>query len=207
MKNNCKEEFRKKCLKLKKFNRYYYSKKIGKELLKYSKGYKNILFFIPMKNEVDIHWVLKVLRRGKKRILVPFMEDLSFKMVKYHLPLKKKRFSILEPLNKQKSLIKIDLAVVPIVGMDISFKRIGFGKGMYDRFFDTLGYKPEILFIQLRPCISKTVVGDKYDVRGDLYISFNIVKKRRKNVVFNNFSRYDFIRSRGICYSKKNGCC
>ncbi len=199
-----KNKFRKICINSKKFNKYYYSKKIGWQLYKLSKAHKNILFFIPMQNEVDIHWVLKKLRREKKNIFVPFMEDLSFKMVKYHLPLKKKRFNILEPVNKQKTLTKIDLAIVPIVGIDNTFRRIGFGKGMYDRFFEGLKYRPKVVFIQLKPCVSKETLTEKHDINADEYISFNIIK-RRKNERFNNFSRYDIIRSRGIFYSKKNG--
>jgi len=193
------------CLNINRFNKYYYSKKIGWQLYNICKDYKNILFFIPMQNEVDIHWVLKKLRREKKNIFVPFMEDLSFKMVKYQLPLKKKKFSILEPVNKQKTLVKIDLALVPIVGFDSTFRRIGFGKGMYDRFFENLKYKPEVVFVQLKPCFSKSILTEKHDIRANEYISFNIYK-RSKNERFNNFSRYDFIRSRGICYSQKNGC-
>ena len=200
-----KNEFRKMCLNLKKHNRYYYSKKIGWSVYNICKPYKNILFFIPLKNEVDIHWVLKKLRREKKNIFVPFMDDLSFKMVKYQLPLAKKKFSILEPVNKQKTRLKIDLAIVPIVGIDLKFKRIGFGKGMYDRFFKNLGYKPKMVFIQLKPCYSKEILTEAHDICADEYISFNIYK-RRKNDSFDNFSRYDFIRSRGIFYSKKNGC-
>jgi 5-formyltetrahydrofolate cyclo-ligase len=199
-----KEEFRKICLNIKKFNKYYYSKKIGWELYKECRGYKNILFFIPMKSEVDIHWVLKKLRREKKNIFVPFMEDLSFKMVKYQLPLKKKKFSILEPINKQKTLVKIDLAIVPVVGIDSTFRRIGFGKGMYDRFFEKLNYNVKVVFIQLKPCYSKEVLTQKHDIKADLFISFNILK-RRKNERFNNFSNYDSIRSRGIFYSQKDG--
>ncbi len=194
-----KNEFRKLCLSMNKFNKYYYSKKTGWELYNICKKHKNILFFIPMKKEIDIHWVLKKLKREKKNIFVPFMKDLSFKMVKYHLPLAKKRFSILEPVNKQKTLQKIDIAIVPIVGIDLCFKRIGFGKGMYDRFFENLGYKPKVVFIQLKPCYSKKVLTQKHDIYADEYISFNIYK-RRKNERFNNFSRYDFIRSRGIFY-------
>ena len=200
-----KNEFRKLCINMNKFNKYYYSKKIGLKLYNLAKHYKNILFFIPMQNEVDIHWVLKKLKREKKNIFVPFMQDLSFKMVKYQLPLKKKRFNILEPINKQKTLTKIDLAIVPIVGIDYTFRRIGFGKGMYDRFFDKLKYKPKVVFVQLKPCISQTILTQKHDIKADEYISFSI-NKRRKNEHFNNFSRYDFIRSRGIFYSKKNGC-
>ncbi len=197
-----KNEFRKLCLENKKFNRYLFSKKIEKELLKISKDHKNILLFIPLKNEVDIRGVINTLRRQKKNIFVPFMQDLSFKMVKYSLPLKKKKFSILEPLNKNKALEKIDLAIVPIIGMDSEFKRIGFGKGMYDRFFGTLKYKPKVVFLQLRPCISKHKLTNDFDIKADEFISFNV---RRKNEHFNRYSRFFFIRSRGIFHNQKDG--
>jgi 5-formyltetrahydrofolate cyclo-ligase len=73
---------------------------------------------------------------------------------------------------------------------------------MYDRFFAKLKYKPKIVFLQLTPCISKENIADEFDITADEYISFNI---RRKNERFNNFSRFDIIRSRGLFYSKKNG--
>jgi len=197
-----KKEFRKICLSLSKFNRYYYSKLIGWQLYNIAKDYKRILFFIPLKNEVDIHWVLKRLRREKKEIFVPFIEENSFKMVKYALPLRKKKFSILEPLNKNQTLKKIDLAIVPVVGIDKSFKRVGFGKGMYDRFFAKLKYRPKIVFIQLRPCVSKIKLTDFYDIRGDEFISFKVRSKYDDNSINSNFF---FIRSRGLFYRKKDG--
>ena len=197
-----KNEFRKICLGSNKFNKYLFSKEIGKQLYNIAKNYKNILFFIPLKNEPDIRWVITKLRREKKQIFVPFMQDLSFKMVKYTLPLQKKKFSILEPLNKNETLSKIDLAIVPIIGMDKSFRRVGFGKGMYDRFFAKLKYRPKIVFVQIRPCISKNIVTDDFDIKADEYISF---KTRSKNDSGFNNSRFYFIRSRGIFYSKKDG--
>jgi len=195
-----KKEFRKICRKINKFNRYYYSKVISKELYEELKNYKKILFFIPLDGEVDVNVVLKKLRKEKKEIFVPFMEDLSFKMVKYSLPLKKKKFSILEPLNKNKTPVKIDVAVVPIVGMDLDFRRVGFGKGMYDRFFAKLKYRPKIIFVQLKPCISKNKVTDEYDIKGDAFISFKI---RSKDGNRNINSRYYYIRSRGVFVSQK----
>ena len=195
-----KNEFRKVCLSGKKINRYLISKKIGWEIYKLAKHYKRILIFIPLKNEPDIRWVINKLRREKKEIFVPFIEDLTFKMVKYTLPLKKKKFSILEPLNKNKTLAKIDLAIVPIIGMDKSFKRVGFGKGMYDRFFANLSYKPKIVFVQLVPCISKEIVTDNYDIKADEYISF---KLRSKNGNNNINIRYYFLVSGGILFGKK----
>jgi 5-formyltetrahydrofolate cyclo-ligase len=177
---------------------------IEKSLYNVLKDYKKILLYIPLKNEVDIRGLIKRLRREKKEIFVPFMEDLSFKMVKYSLPLAKKKFSILEPQNKQKSLQKIDVALVPIIGIDKKFRRVGFGKGMYDRFFAKLKYKPKVIFTQLRPCISKKVLTNDFDIKGDRFISFKL-DKRRRDEYFNNFTRSDIVRSRGIFYSKKDG--
>jgi len=193
-----KKGFRKFCHQLTKHNRYYYSKIIEKILYEVTKPYKRILLYIPLNNEVDIRSLIVKLRREKKDIFVPFMEKDSFKMVKYSFPLKKKKFSILEPFNKNKTLAKIDLAIVPIIGMDKSFKRVGFGKGMYDRFFSKLSYKPKIVFVQLRPCISEKIVTDEFDIKADEFVSF---KTRRKNVDNNFNSRYFYIASRGIFYS------
>jgi len=199
-----KRKFRKKCINISKHNRYYYSKVIGRKLYEVAKNHKNILFFIPMDSEVDIHWVLKKLRKEKKNIFVPFMQGLSFKMVKYQLPLAKKKFSILEPVNKQPTLYKIDLSIVPIVGIDKRFARIGFGKGMYDRFFAKLNYPVKKVCVQLKACVSQETLSESHDIVCDELISFRIYK-RRKNERFNNFSRYDNIASRGIFYRKEDG--
>jgi len=196
-----KNEFRKFCKKGVK-NRYYYSKIIQKELYKELKKYKKILLYLPLKNEVDITDLIKKLKRSKKEVYVPFMEDLSFKMVKFSLPLEKKRFSILEPKNKQKIKTKIDVALIPVIGVDKECRRVGFGKGMYDRAFFALKYRVTKIFVQLRPCIAKNRVTDNYDLKGDIYISFKI---RRDNGVCNRFSAFDIIRSRGILFCKKNG--
>jgi len=179
-----KNEFRKKCFKvLRKKNRYLFKKRIAQNLLKIlsNKKYKNILLYISLDNEVDTKWLIKQLKSQNKQIFVPFMQELSFKMVKYSLPLIKKKFNIYEPKNKNKTLQKIDIAVVPIVGIDKNFKRVGFGKGMYDRFFDKLKYKPKIIFTQIYPCISYENITDKYDIKANSYITYNLVCERRKN--------------------------
>jgi 5-formyltetrahydrofolate cyclo-ligase len=198
---NEKAEFRRICMEMSKFNRYMYSKKIGNMLYKIARPYKRILMFVPLEGEADILPVLKKLKREGKTIFVPLVEGSSFKMVKYSLPLKKKKFSIFEPHNKNETLEKIDLAVVPVVGIDGDFKRVGFGKGMYDRFFQRLKYRPKIVFLQLRPCIAKNKLTQRHDVRGDEYISFNV---RRKDGDM-GYSRFFFIRSRGVFYRQKNG--
>ena len=179
-----KKEFRNRCKKLlKRKDRYLFSKVVEKALLKElsSSRYKNILLYVSMNGEVNTRGLINKLRAKKKHIFVPFMQDISFKMVKYSLPLKKKKFNIYEPKNKNRTKYKVDVAVVPIIGIDSKFKRVGFGKGMYDRFFAKLRYKPKIIFTQIYPCIIYESITDRYDIKADSLITYNLVCKRRKN--------------------------
>ena len=121
--------------------------------------------------EVDILPLIKKLRREKKvEVFVPFMFEDSFKIVKYRLPLIKKRFGIKEP-NDSHLKPKIDVAVVPVVGIDGAYKRIGFGKGMYDRFFYRLKYQPTKIFVQRELCKTSQIITDHYDIQADYIIT------------------------------------
>ena len=116
---------------------------------------------------------MPILNENRKKcdVLVPFMEDKSFKMVSYRLPLKKKKFGIYEAGNSYKKFKKLDVAIVPIIGFDKDFKRIGFGKGMYDRFFDRLKYKPLTIFTQLKRCYINKPICDDFDISCDIFVS------------------------------------
>ena len=178
MKNDHKNDFRKSCLKRLEFTslflKYYKNKIIFKKLKKFIKqsDSKNILLYIPLGIEVDVKPLINSLRKRKDTtIYVPFMQGESFKIVKYRLPLHKKRFGIKEPNNSFFKARKIDLAIVPVVGVDKLNKRIGFGKGMYDRFFDKLGYKPIMVFTQLILCKSEKILSDNYDIQADYIIT------------------------------------
>jgi len=178
-----KEEFRQVCLKkLKKRypNRYFLNKKVSNILYEKLKRYpKNtaILFYIPLGLEVDVGWVLKKLRKNYQ-IFVPFMEGKSFKMVPYRLPLKRKKFGIYEAGNSFKRIKNIDIAIVPIIGIDKNYKRIGFGKGMYDRFFEKLPHKPYTIFLQLKRCFIDETICDSYDISCDMLITSDCVLER-----------------------------
>lgn len=178
MKNDHKNDFRKSCLKRLEFTslflKYYKNKIIFKKLKKFIKqsDSKNILLYIPLGIEVDVKPLINSLRKRKDTtVYVPFMQGESFKIVKYRLPLHKKRFGIKEPNNSFFKARKIDLAIVPVVGVDKLNKRIGFGKGMYDRFFDKLGYKPIMVFTQLILCKSEKILSDNYDIQADYIIT------------------------------------
>jgi len=173
--------FRENCLKKMsnntKHNKLYKDFLVNQSLykkLRYMKN-KTILFYYPMSNEVN---VLKVLGKLRKRnnILVPFMVGKSFKVVPYRLPLYANKFGIFEAKNSIKKNIKIDIAIVPAVGVDDNLQRIGFGKGMYDRFFSRLKNKPYTIFIQPRLCYTHEKVCDDYDVKCDLLLAPRVRK-------------------------------
>ena len=116
---------------------------------------KKILFYIPLSLEVDVMPIIAELRKRKDiEVYVPFMKDDSFVPVLFRFPLNLKKFGIKEPnfSTFRNNEIDLDMVVVPIVGIDDTYRRIGFGAGMYDRFFEKLKKKPITIFTQLKLC-------------------------------------------------------
>lgn len=154
---------------------YQKDKKILHVLYKYivECHVKNVMLYLPLEQEVNLYPLILQLRKEKKALYVPFMEGASFRLVKYRLPLKKKQFGIKEPNDSKQYRVKnIDLAIVPIVGTDVTHRRVGFGKGMYDRFFEKQSKNiKQTVFVARELCYSKEVVTDHYDVKSDMIIT------------------------------------
>ena len=173
-----KKKFRKHCLKmLKKVAQrgsYLKDKRVLSKLEKMivQNNAQRIMLYIPLKTEVNLFPLIKLLRRQKRQLYVPFMEGSSFRLVKYRYPLETKRFGIKEPKDsKQYRVKKIDIAIVPIVGIDSTDRRVGFGKGMYDRFFEKeMKHIEKTVFVSRYYCYSKAIVTDSHDVKADSVI-------------------------------------
>ncbi len=171
--------FRKHCLKrlkkLSSFGSYKKDKIVLQHLYQYLYAIEAnvILLYIPLKMEVNLYPLILRLRKEGKHLYVPFMEGKSFRLVKYRLPLHKKQFGIKEPNDSKQYRVKnIDLAIVPMVGTDVTHRRVGFGKGMYDRFFEK-NHKniKKVVFVARELCYSKEIVTDHYDVKADRLIT------------------------------------
>jgi len=171
-----KTKFRQTCLKQMKnapvHNRLYRTSLLNLKLQKELKNYKNkrILFYYPLPFEANIVKTLKNLRKTSD-VFIPFMQGKSFKMVPFRLPLKKNRVGILEAGDTNNNIKNIDVAIVPVVGVDGNLQRIGFGKGMYDRFFEKLRKRPYTIFIQPKFCYTKKTICDHYDITCDLLLT------------------------------------
>ncbi len=136
----------------------------------------SVLFYIPMDIEPNICSLLRE-KRKKMKIFTPFIVGESFKMVDYRLPLKLNSFNIYESASTNLVHNRVDMVIVPVVGVDGNFKRVGFGKGMYDRFYEKLKSKPIVVFVQRVECKTSKVVTDFYDIKADYYITPKKIQK------------------------------
>jgi len=191
-----KASVRQKCLEkfknLSAHNKIYNDHRLNQRLLAEVKRLdaKRILVFWPLEIEPDIRSSIRYLRRSKV-LYLPFMEGVSFKMVPLRLPLERKAFGIYEAGNTLKKIKNIDVAIVPAVGVDAQARRIGFGKGMYDRFFAGLKNRPKIIFVQSEHCYTNERICDDYDISADLLLTPQAVfsAARIKNVKRNTLRR------------------
>ena len=171
-----KESMRKKCLKqlkmLPKAQEKWRQNKINRALLNdpVLQRAQSVLLYWPLGLEVDIKKSIMALK-AQKKVYLPFMVDDSFKMVPFRFPLHKKQFGIFEPGNSNVNIKKIDVVIVPIIGVDGDSRRIGFGKGMYDRFFGRLKTRPYVIFVQAKLCSTTKYICDDYDVRADTLLT------------------------------------
>jgi len=173
-----KKTFRKICINRaknrKNVNVYKLDKLVNNRLYGYIKREKidKIMLYIPLDIEINISSLILRLRKEKKALFVPFMEGESFSLVKYKLPLSKKQFGVKEPKNTNRYKHAIDLAIVPIIGTDNTLRRVGFGKGFYDRFFEKNHKRiNKILFVGREYCVASEIISDAHDVKGDFYIT------------------------------------
>ncbi len=166
MKHKFRQKYLSKLKSLPVTNRLKRDKAVSKKLLDsiYCSSAKDILLYWPLKIEPDIRGAINTLRRKGYNLYLPFMEGKSFKMVPFRYPMREKKYNIYESGSSNRKIKKIDLAVVPIIGIDNRMRRIGFGQGMYDRFFSKLQQKPDVIFVQSTPCISTLPLGNHQDV-------------------------------------------
>jgi 5-formyltetrahydrofolate cyclo-ligase len=174
-----KKEFRAECLKklkrVSKREKREYSRVISKRVEQIIAEHKaeSILFYLPLSMEADLRDSIKKFKKSGRKVYLPFINGISFKMVKFRLPLKKSSFGVYESSFSRVNIDKVDIVVVPVVGIDSDFKRVGFGKGMYDRFYQTLKNRPLLIFVELKSCISPYRISQQHDIKANYYITFD----------------------------------
>jgi len=97
---------------------------------------KSIAFYYPIGSEVlTQNLMLKILSLGKD-VLLPKVQgdELDFRKIIDLNSLEKRSFDIMEPKDNCEKCDKMDIIIVPTVGISVDGNRLGYGHGYYDRF-------------------------------------------------------------------------
>jgi 5-formyltetrahydrofolate cyclo-ligase len=185
MKKNAKQELRS-FLKSKNLERGKASANI-KKIPAYKKAH-TIFLFLSLKDEIDTKPLLEqALKDGKKialpKILSTKTNEMSFfyldKQFPIDMQIEKGAYEIFEPKTsleeaKQEELTKNDLVFFPGLAFSKDGKRLGRGKGFYDRYFFDLWKnpnRPQLIGLCYENQIVNTIPTDSYDISMDALLT------------------------------------
>lgn len=98
---------------------------------------RTILMYYSLPDEVDTHDAVNQLVRRGKTVLLPRVidgENMEIRLYEKPEDLQEGSYGIMEPTGEPfTDYAAIDVAVVPGMGFDTSCRRLGRGKGYYDR--------------------------------------------------------------------------
>ncbi|GAA7639544.1 5-formyltetrahydrofolate cyclo-ligase [Helicobacter pylori] len=178
------------------------------------KDYQNILLYSPLGHELDIRPLILKLRQKNKCVWLPksikkgtnFSKE-GFTIAPFRLPLRRLGWFD-EPSLSRYYKRELDCIVVPILGMDTSFRRVGFGLGMYDRslpqLFKRRLKRPLIVFVSRELALANGVLTNAYDIEADLYMNDRIVMKNNKRKHYEHGVNLHFIRSLGSVFDYRS---
>ena len=147
-------------------------------LLYIKKNFKNIKSiggYMPINYEYDCLKILRLLEKNKYNIYLPIIKK-NFQMDFYKFslkdPLKVNRLGILEPYRLQNKVVP-DLILIPLVGFDRNFNRLGYGGGFYDRYIQKVKKRKKPLLIGLAFLSQKVkkIPVNKYDMKLDFIVT------------------------------------
>ena len=149
-----------------------------------SKEIANILLYWPYKQEVALDLILKSIDKKSIEIFLPKVfpnKELRFNSYVSDSKLIKNQYNIMES-NSEKfiSIDKLDLLLIPFVGVDINGCRLGYGGGYYDRALERIlnsGYKIEIVGMGYEYQILEDAFGEIHDIKYSIVFSENNIHK------------------------------
>lgn len=169
----------------------HHSSKINHHLILFLKQshYKNIAFYYPFKNEVNLWETCEYCLNKKYTIMFPkiqtsdrrptmtffpisFENNLGFSrcpLLTLQSQFQKNKWDIYEPLNKPdvQSSLHIDLMLIPGLAFDAELNRLGYGGGYYDTFLNQPSLKPPHtigIFFSMQKVDSQVIVTQDHDL-------------------------------------------
>ena len=139
---------------------------------------KRILLYQSIDNEPSVKETIELAWQKDIEVYVPKViskEKMIINRLRKNSSYSKNKFGIKESNDSDTvELNEIDLAVLPLVGIDINGFRLGYGGGYYDRFFNQgseLSRKPFIIGVGYAFQILEVSFAEGHDLKCDLVIT------------------------------------
>lgn len=134
----------------------------------------NVLSFIPLKNECDISSLNNFLWKEGRLLLPKIVKDqLEVCKVIELEPFKRSAWGTLTcHKGIPKTAVDVHTVIVPCLGVDLSFNRLGRGKGCYDRFLKSLDARIVRVCIVYKEQLSLALPTDPWDEKVDKIFVF-----------------------------------
>lgn len=132
---------------------------------------KSIGGYYPIGSEVKTQDILQDAISNGKEIFLPKVvgKNLEFRKIKDFVDLEKGNFDIMEPKDGCKISDKLDVVLVPTVGISQNGFRLGYGYGYYDRFLSKRNFVTIALTYAKQ--IVKSIPSSEEDVRIDWVVT------------------------------------
>jgi|AntRauTorcE11897_2_1112592.scaffolds.fasta_scaffold25018_2 5-formyltetrahydrofolate cyclo-ligase len=132
------------------------------------------------RNEVDTHDLIKELLIVGKKVFVPVTNfetgELDHSELTYFGDLELNKWGVPEPKSTRPLIEKLDIILVPLLGADESFNRLGYGKGFYDKFLQSAeALKIGLIFDEF---IQSEIPVDDFDEKLDILITEKRILRR-----------------------------
>ncbi|MCX6346813.1 MAG: 5-formyltetrahydrofolate cyclo-ligase [Actinobacteria bacterium] len=138
---------------------------------------RSVFIYHPFRKEIDTREIIKDALAKSKKVILPkvYGSELKIFFIKdVHKDLKPGSFNILEPdisSCREASLNSIDLVIVPGLGFDLNFNRLGYGGGFYDKILEKLARKVKKIALAFDLQILDNIPSCSHDQKVDIIIT------------------------------------
>lgn len=147
------------------------------KLIDICKDYTKIFTYINYRSEVDTSAFIKHELKQSKEIYAPICNTWNCTMIASRInnwaSLQKNEFGIPEPQFSDASDIEFDAIIIPGSVFDITGNRIGYGKGYYDKFINSIDYEVKKIALCYDFQLLNVIPSEDHDVKMDIIITEN----------------------------------
>jgi len=143
-----------------------------------------VALYAPIHHEVETFTVAVRALADGKTLLFPAVvgSEMQFRRVRHLDELKPGRYGIPEPTGEAWEPQQANLIVVPGVAFDKAGRRIGYGKGFYDKSLHRLEGSGRLVGFCYEFQLFEEIAGEPHDVTMDLIVTEESVVRVNKNI-------------------------